>query len=130
VLVPPHRAPADLDALPDCIVDGLVRDNDVATLREGRDDARDGGEGLRVDDARGNTQVCGDVGLGLNVDILCAIETRRAAGTDAVCAERLDSLLLERLVAIEVVEVVRGEVRDGAAVGELGFGSGWAAPCQ
>jgi hypothetical protein len=64
------------------------------------------------------------VGLGLHVYILGAVEAGRTTGTNAVCAEGLDSLLLERFVRNEVVVVVRGEIRDGAAVGQLRFGPG------
>jgi hypothetical protein len=66
------------------------------------------------------------VGLGLHVYILGAVEAGRTTGTNTVCAEGLDSLLLERFICDEVVVVVRGEVCDGAAVGQLRFGAGRA----
>jgi hypothetical protein len=72
--------------------------------------------------------MCCYVGLRLHVYILCAIETGRTTGTNTVCSESLDGLLLECLVCDEVVKVVGCEVRDSAAVGELRFGSCRAAP--
>jgi len=53
------------------------------------------------------------------VYILCAVESGRTAGADAVGAESLDGFLFESLVRDEVVEIEGGEVRDGAAVREL-----------
>jgi len=53
------------------------------------------------------------------VNILCAIETRRATGPDTVCAQGLNGLVFEDIVGEEVVEVVRGKVCDSAAIGEL-----------
>ena len=125
---PAHCTPRDLNALAYGEVDGIVCNNDVAALAEGGNDTRDGGEGLRVDDAGRDAQVCGDILLCLHVYVLRAIEAGRAARADAVGAERLDSFLLERLVCDEVVEVQRGEVGDGAAVGELRLGAGRSAP--
>jgi hypothetical protein len=130
VLVPLDGAAADLHALADGKVDGLVGDDDVAALAERGDDAGDGGKGLRVDDARRHAQVRRDVCLGLHVHVLRAVEAGRAAGADAIGAQRLDGLLLERLVADEVVVVVRREVRDGAPVGELRLGACGSAPAS
>lgn len=39
VIIPPHRTPADLNSLPDGIIDGAVRNDDVPPLTERRDDA-------------------------------------------------------------------------------------------
>lgn len=55
------------------------------------------------------------------MNILGAVELRRATRTDAVGAQDLDGLFLDLLVAVEVVEVVRGEVGGGTTVGELRF---------
>ena len=55
--------------------------------------------------------------------ILRAVKLRRTAGTDAVCAEGLDSLFFDSFVSDEVVEVVGCEVRYGPAVGEFSFRS-------
>ena len=123
MLVPSHRAPTNLNALPDGKVDRLVRNNDIAPLAEARNDAGDGREGLRVDDAGRHAEVGRDVRLRLLVHVLGAVETWRAAGADAICAEGLDSLFFEDLGGEEVVEVVGCQVRHGAAVGELRFGS-------
>jgi len=57
------------------------------------------------------------------VHILGTIEAGRAAGADAIGAQGLDGLVLERVGCEEVVEVVRGKVGDSAAVGKPGFGA-------
>jgi len=64
------------------------------------------------------------------VNILCAVETRGATGADTVCAQGLNGLVFEDIVGEEVVEVVRGKVRDGAAIGELRLGAGRSAWCS
>lgn len=97
MLEPAHRAPADLHALPDRIVDGAISNDNVAALAETGNDTADGGEGLRVNDACGNTQVCGNISLGLHVDVLGAVETRRATGADAVGAQGLYGFLLKHI---------------------------------
>ena len=60
----------------------------------------------------------------LHVYVLSAVEAGGAAWSDAIGSESLDRALFERFVGDEVVEVVGGEVGDGAAVGEFG-----ARPC-
>jgi hypothetical protein len=62
------------------------------------------------------------------VYILCAVESGRTTGANAIGAKGLDSLLFQRLVCDEVVEVEGGEVRDGAAIGELRLGSCGSVP--
>ena len=119
MVVPLDAASRDLEAATDRVVDAPVRDDDVSSLAERRDDARDGRERVRVDDAPLSAQIRGDVGFGLHVHVLGAVELGRAAGTDAVGAEGLDGLLLDLLVGVEVVEVVRREVGDRLAVGKL-----------
>ncbi len=123
VIVPLDVAARALQTLADGVVDGLVGYNDVATLAKGRDYARDGREGLRVDNGTLGSEKGGDVGLELYVDVLGAVELRRSARADAVGPEGLDRLLLDLLVAVEVVEVIGCEVRDRTPVGELRFGS-------
>jgi len=54
--------------------------------------------------------------FGPNVNILSAIEIWRAAGTDAVSAECLYRLFLERFIPNEIVEIVGGKIGDGPAV--------------
>ena len=106
------------------MVDGAVGDNDIAPFGKRRDDARDGGEGLRVHDAGRLAEEGGDVGFGLDVHVLRAVEAGRTAGADAVGPQGLDGFFLEGVVRDEVVEVVGGEVRDGAVVAEFDFGAG------
>lgn len=55
--------------------------------------------------------------------VLGTVESSRTAGTDAVIPEGLDSLLLEGLVRIEVIEIVGAEVGNGTTVGKLRLGS-------
>lgn len=59
--------------------------------------------------------------------ILGAVETGRAAGADAVGAQRLNGFLLQCLVCDKVVEIVGCEIGDGAAVGKLRLGARWPA---
>lgn len=123
VFKPTHSTSTDLDAFSNRKVDGLVRDNDVTSLTKTRYHTADGRERLGIDDASRHAQVCGNISLGLHVYILGAVEAGGTTGADAVCAEGLYGFLLERFRGEEVVEVVGSEVRNGAAVGELGFGS-------
>lgn len=68
-----------------------------------------------------------DVSFGFDMHVLSAVETRRPAGAHAVRAEGLNSFLFESLIGDEIVEVIGGEVGDGAAVGELAFRARCAA---
>lgn len=83
---------------------------------------------MRVDDAGWHAQVRSNVLLRLHVYILCAVKSGRTAGANAVGTEGLNGFLFESLIRDEIVEVERGEVRDGAAVGELRLGSCRSAP--
>jgi hypothetical protein len=58
------------------------------------------------------------------VNILCAVEAGRAAGTDAVVAQSLDGLFFQHVVGNEIVEVVASKVGGCASVGEFRLGSG------
>lgn len=60
-----------------------------------------------------------DVRFGLDMYVLSTIETRGPARAHTVRAEGLNGFLLESVIGDEIVEVVGGEVCDGAAVGEL-----------
>ncbi len=55
--------------------------------------------------------------------ILGAVESRWRAGANTVGAEDLNGAFLEVRVRAESVEIVGCEVCDGAAIGELGFGT-------
>ena len=125
MLVPPHRTSRNLYTLPDSIVDSFICHDDIPPLTKRRNHTRDRREGLSIDDACWHTQVGSDVGLGLDVHVLGAIETGGAAGADAVSTQDLDGAFLEVGVCGEGVEIIGGEVGDGAAVGEFGFGSCW-----
>lgn len=109
----------DFQALADRVVDLLVGEDDIATLAKGRNDTGDGREGLGVDDTALSAQVGGNISFRLHVDILGTIELWRAARSDAVRAQGLDSLVLDLLIGIEIVEVVSGEVGNGFAVGQF-----------
>lgn len=58
----------------------------------------------------------GDVGLGLYMDVLGAVETWWRAGAHAVGAQDLDRFLFEGFVGDQIVEVVGGKVGDCAAI--------------
>ena len=119
MFIPSHRAPRDLNPLPDRKADCLIGNDDVPSLRKGGDDTRDDGEGLCIDDAGRRPQVRCDVRFGLHMHILRAVKPGGAAGADAVRSESLDGLLFQAFVSDEIVEVVACKIGDGAAVGEF-----------
>lgn len=126
MLKPPNRTPRDLNALPNSKTNALVRHNDITPLTERGDHTTDGRERLSINDAGVDADVGGHVGLGLHVHVLGAVEAGGAAGADAVGAEGGDGAVLDCVGGDEVVEVVGGEICDGAAVGQAGFGSCWS----
>lgn len=130
VFEPPDSTATDLNALARSEVERLVRYDNISSLAETGNHTAYSREGLRVDDAGGDTEVCSDVGFGLHVNVLCAVETRGATGADTVGAQGLNGLVFEDIVGEEVVEVVRGKVRDGAAIGELRLGARRSAQCS
>lgn len=119
VVVPFDVASGGLEALSNGIIDFFIGNDDVSSLAERWNNAGNGGEGLSVDYAALGAKVSGNVGFGLHVDVLGPVELGRAARTDTVGAQDLNGLFLDLLIAIEVVEVERAQVRDGAAIGEL-----------
>jgi len=122
VLIPADDTAGNLDAPANSIADTLIGNDNVSTLRERRDNTRDGRKGLRVHDAsRGAKERC-HVFLGLHMDILSTVESSRAAGANAVSPEGLDSRLLEKLIGVEVVKIERAEIRDGTPISELRLG--------
>jgi hypothetical protein len=127
MLIPPHRTSTNLDSLPDGEVHRFVGHNNIASLRKRGDHTADCGEGLRVNNACRGTEMGSDVGLGLDVHVLVAVEARGSAGTDAVGAQCGNGLLFQNFVGGEIIEIIRGQVGYGAAVGELGFGTCWTA---
>lgn len=116
---PLYCASRGLEALADRIIDRAVSNNDVATFAECGNDAGDGGKGLGIDNTALGTKVGGNVGFSLDVDVLRAVKLRGAARANAVCSEGLDSFLLDLFVGVEIIEVVRSEVRYSPAVREL-----------
>ena len=106
------------------MVGHLIGYDDITALAKGREGTGQGGIGVGVYDATLGTEEGCDVGFGLHVDILGAVELGRTAGANSVGAQRLDGLFLDGLVGIEVVKVVGSEVRDGLSVGQLGLRTG------
>lgn len=119
MLVPSDHASRDLDTLAEGVVASLVRDNDIASLREGWNHARSCRESLSIDDASRHSKERGNVGLSAHMDILSAIKTWGPTGANTVIAKGMDSFLLKLLIADKVVEVVGSKIDDSAAVGEL-----------
>lgn len=119
VFVPSHGRPTDLESFADGIIDRLVGDDDVAPLAECWDHTADRAKRLRVDDAGRSAQESGDISFDLHVYILGAVEARGSTWPHAVSAQRLNRAFFEHLIGDEVVEVVRGEVGDGAAIGQF-----------
>ena len=127
MIIPPDRAPTYLNPLPNRIIHGAVRHNDIPSLRKGWNDTRYCREGLRVDYTGWRANMGSDVGFCLDMHVLGSVEAWGPAGAHAVGAEGLDGFLFEGFVGNEVVEVIGGEICDGAAVGELASGARWAA---
>jgi hypothetical protein len=86
VLIVPNRTPADLKPFSNSIIDRPIRNNDIASLAERRNDTRDRRESLRINNAPLSTQARSNVRLRLHVYILRAVEKRRAAGSNTICA--------------------------------------------
>ena len=116
MFVPPNRAPRYLNTLSNSIIDRSIRNDNVASLRKCRYDTRDGGECLSIDYACRSSQVCCYICFGLDMYILCAVKPRGAAGTNPVGAKNLDSFLFQSFVTNKIVEIVRSEVCDCAAI--------------
>ena len=123
MFIPPHTTPGDLYSLADGKIDSFIGNDDIPSLAEGRNDAGDGGEGLRVDDACLSAEMRGNIRFGLDVHVLGAVEARRRAWAHAVRSEDLDGTFLEMRVGTEGVEIVGCEIRHGAAIRELRLGS-------
>lgn len=117
MFVPPNRAPRYLNALANGIIDSSVRDDDVASFRKCRYDARDGGKSLGIDYARGRAQMCRYVCFGLDVYILCAVKPWRATRPHSVGTKDLNGFLFQSFIADEIVKVVGSKVCDCTAVG-------------
>ena len=128
MLIIPDRAPTNLQTLPNSIIDRAIRNNNIASLTESRNNTGNCREGLRINNTTFRAKARRDVRLRLHVYILSAIELRRSARSNTVCSKSLNGLFFNLLVADEVVEVVGGEVRYGPAVGEFHFRSCWSAP--
>jgi hypothetical protein len=60
------------------------------------------------------------------VNVLSTVELGRAARANTIGTQNLDSLLLNLIIAVEVVEVVGCEIGNSSAVGEFSLGTGRA----
>jgi hypothetical protein len=127
MLIVSNRASADLQPLSNSIIDRPIRNNDIASLTERRDDTGDGREGLGIHNAALRSKTRRDIGFRFHVDVLCPVKLRRTTGSNAICAECLDSLFLDLIIADKVIEVVGCEIGHCSTVGELDPGAGRAA---
>lgn len=123
MFVPPNDTARDLDTLPNGKTDTLIRNDYVTAFRERRDDTRDSRECLGIHDASRGTQEGRYIGLGLQVDILGTVESTRAAGTNAIVPQGLNSLLLQGLIRVEIIEIIGAEVCHRATICKLGLGT-------
>ncbi len=121
MLIIPNRAPANLESFPDSIVDCAIRNDDIPSFAKRRDDTGDSRESLRIHDTFLRAQAGSNVCLRLHMNILGAVELRRATRSNSISPESLDRLFFDLLVANEVVEIVGSEIRHGPAVRELDF---------
>jgi hypothetical protein len=119
MLIVPDRAPANLQSLPNSIIDRAIRNNDIPSLAKAGNHTRDSGESLRIHDTLLRPKTRGNVRLRLHMNILRAVELRRATRSHAIRPERLDSLLLDLLITNKIVEIVGREIRHHLAVREL-----------
>jgi hypothetical protein len=106
MLIIPDRAPANLQSLPDRIIDSTIRNNDIPSLAKRRNHTGNCRKSLRIDNALLCAQTRSDIRLSLHMYILRAVELRRATRSNAICPQSLDRFLLDLLVANEVVEIV------------------------
>lgn len=116
VLVPLDVAPRGLQTVPNRIVDHFVGYDNITTFAEGRKGTGYSRKSMSIYDAALSTKECGNIGFGLHVDILSAVELRRTAWPDAICAQSLYGFLLDGFVGIEIIEIVGGEIGDGFPV--------------
>lgn len=105
------------------VVGGFVRYNHIASLAESRNDAGYGREGLRVHNASFGPEKISYIGFGLDVDILSTVKLWRTTWANAISPQSLDSLLLDLFVGVEVVKIIRCEIRDGPAARQFYSGS-------
>lgn len=128
--IPPDHAARDLHAFSQGIVTAFVGDDDISALGECWNHARRRGKRLGVQDTGRDAEEGGDICFGLHVDILRAVEARRATRADTMSAQGFDGAALEILVGDEVVVIVGCEIGDGVAAGELGLDGGRTANLQ
>jgi hypothetical protein len=121
MFIVPDRAPANLQSLPDSIIDRAIRNNDISSLAKRWNNTRDSGKSLRIHNALLCTKVRSNVRFRLHMNILRAVELRWSTRSNTIRPESLDSFLLNLLIANEVVEIVGREIRHGPAVRELDF---------
>jgi hypothetical protein len=119
VVEPLDIASRNLQTFSNGVIDGTISDDDITSLTKRGDDTRNGGESLGIHDTALGTQVCSDICLRFDMDILRSVELWRPAWSDAIGTKRLNSFLLDLFVGVEIVKVVRGEVRDSATIGQL-----------
>jgi len=108
-----------LETLLDGKVDGPVGDDDIAALRKRRNNGRDGGECLGVDDARLDAEEPCDFLLGIHVDVLSAVEIRGPAGANTIAAQDLHRAFLDELVRDQIVVVGRRQIGHRLAARQL-----------
>ena len=116
VLIPSDRTPRDLEAFLDRIVHRFIRNDDISSFRESRNNTRYGRKGLSVNNASRRPQKCSDICLDLHVYILRAVEAWRTARPNAVCTKGLYSSLFQILIRVQIVVIVRREVSDSSAI--------------
>lgn len=115
VVEPTDSATRDLKALLNRKVDVPVRNDDISTLAEGRDDGRNRRERLGVENRGFGSEEIRDILLEFSVNIDCAIETSWTATSETIFPEGFSRPLLDTFIASETGEVEAGKVHDGFA---------------
>lgn len=123
---PADSATRDLEALLNRKVDVPVGNDDISTLGESRDDGRNRGERLRVENSIFRSEKIRNALLEVSVNVDRAIESCWTATSKAVLPESIGSLLLDVFIASETGEVETGEVHDSlSGTDEFGLGTSW-----
>ena len=123
---PADGAARDLEALLDREVDISIRNNDISSFCEGRDDGRNRRECLGVEDSIFCPKEICNIFLQVGVNVDCAVETCWTAASETVFPQSLGRLLFDVFVAGETGEVEAGEVHDCLSrTDEFGLEAGW-----
>ena len=123
---PADGATRDLEAFLNREVDVPIGNDNISSLGKGRNDRRNRGERLGVENSIFRPEEICDILLEIGVNVDCAVETRRTATSETVFPQSLSRLLFNAFIAGEAGKIEAGEVHDSlAGADEFGFGTSW-----